>query len=104
MNASDVTYVPIQSGSLANSATSGTTYSDLSSSAPIVPSEGYLYINEGYYANSKVSLARLVPDDATITYASGAGYMLSGQSAYDSDGKLVVGSIPTYTGAYSVVA
>ena len=104
VNASDVTYVPIQSGSLANSATSQVTYTDLSSSAPIVPSEGYLYINEGYYANSKVSLARLVPDDATITYASGAGYMLDGQSAYDSDGKLVVGTIPTYTGAYSVVA
>lgn len=102
VNASDVTYVPIQSGSLANAATSGASYSDLSSTAPIIPSEGYLYINEGYYANTKVSLARLVPDDATITSATGAGYMLSGQSAYDSDGKLVVGSIPTYGGAYTV--
>lgn len=102
VTASAKTYVPITSGSLANSATSNVTYSDLSSSGPIVPSEGYLYINEGYYPNSKISLARLVPDDATITYASGAGYMLSGQSAYDSDGKLVVGTIPTYTGSYSI--
>lgn len=103
MNASATTYVPINAGSLANSATSGKTYSDLSSSGPIVPSEGYLYINEGYYADSKISLARLVPDDATITYATGAGYMLEGQSAYDKDAKLVVGTIPTYTGSYSVV-
>lgn len=102
MNASATTFVPIQSGSLANAATTGKTYSDLSSSGPIVPSEGYLYINEGYYADSKISLARLVPDDATITYASGAGYMLAGQSAYDKDAKLVVGTIPTYTGSYSI--
>lgn len=100
--ASGAYYVPITAGTLANTATSGTTYSDLSSSAPIIPSDGYLYINKGYYADSKISLARLVPDEATITYASGAGYMLSGQTAYDADGKLVTGTIPTYTGSYEI--
>lgn len=100
--ASDLTYVPIGAGSLANTPSQGVSYVDLSASGPIIQSDGYLHINEGYYANSKIALARLVPDDATITYASGAGYMLSGQSAYDNDGKLVVGTIPTYTGAYSV--
>lgn len=102
VNAAGATYIPINAGTLANSASSGTTYADLSSSAPVIPSDGYLYINEGYYADSKISLARLVPDDATITYASGAGYMLSGQSAYDKDGKLVVGTIPTYDGTYTI--
>ena len=102
VNAAGATYIPINSGTLANSASSGVTYNDLSSSAPIIPSDGYLYINEGYYADSKISLARLVPDEATITYASGAGYMLSGQTAYDKDGKLVTGTIPTYTGAYTI--
>ena len=102
VNAAGATYIPITAGSLANNASSGTTYADLSSTAPIIPSDGYLYINKGYYADSKISLARLVPDEATITYAKGAGYMLSGQSAYDSDGKLVVGNIPTYTGSYTI--
>lgn len=102
VNAAGATYIPITAGSLANNASSGVTYADLSSSAPVIPSEGYLYINKGYYADSKISLARLVPNDATITYATGAGYMLSGQSAYDSEGKLVVGTIQTYDGSYTI--
>lgn len=102
VSAADVAYIPIAKGSLSNAPESGVSYVDLSADGPIVPSEGYLHIKEGYYPNSKIALARMVPDDATITYASGAGYMLSGQSAYDSDGKLVVGTIPTYDGSYTV--
>ena len=105
VNGSGTTYVPIASGALGNAASSGkqaTDYSDISSTAPIIPSAGYLYINEGYYANSRVSLARLVPDEATITAATGADYMLNGQSAYDADGALVVGTIPTYNGSYTI--
>lgn len=100
--ASDVTYVPITSATFDNSATSGHTYTDISSTAPILISNDYLYINKGYTGDVKISLAKLVPDDATITASTGANYMLNGQSAYDSDGKLVVGSIPTYGGAYTV--
>lgn len=100
--ASDVTYVPITSATFDNSATSGHTYTDISSTAPILISNDYLYINKGYTNDVKISLAKLVPDDATITASTGANYMLNGQSAYDSDGKLVVGSIPTYGGAYTV--
>lgn len=105
VNASGTTYIPIAAGSLANEVASGkqaSSYTDLSSSGPIIPSSGYLYINEGYYADTKISLARLVPDDATITAATGAAYILSGQTAYDSDGALVTGTIPTYNGAYTV--
>lgn len=102
VNAAGTTYVPITAASFANAATSGQTYTDISSNAPILVSDDYLYINKGYTNNVKISLAQLVPDDATITAASGASYMLSGQSAYDSQGKLVVGSIPTYAGAYTV--
>lgn len=100
--ASDVTYVPITAATFGNAATSGHNYSDISSTAPILISEDYLYINKGYTDDVKISLAKLVPDDATITASTGANYMLNGQSAYDSDGKLVVGSIPTYGGAYTV--
>lgn len=103
-SASDVTYVPITAATFDNSASSGHTYTDISSSAPILISDDYLYINKGYTNDVKISLAKLVPDDATITASTGAAYMLNGQSAYDSAGKLVVGSIPTYGGAYTVVA
>lgn len=100
--ASDVTYVPITAATFDNSASNGHTYTDISSTAPILISDDYLYINKGYTNDVKISLAKLVPDDATITASTGAAYMLNGQSAYDSAGKLVVGSIPTYTGAYTV--
>ena len=102
VNAAGTTYVPITAASFANAATSGQTYTDISNTAPILVSDDYLYINKGYTDNVKISLAQLVPDDATITAATGAAYMLSGQSAYDSQGKLVVGSIPTYAGAYTI--
>jgi len=102
VNAAGTTYVPITAASFANAATSGQTYTDISSDAPILVSDDYLYINKGYTNNVKISLAQLVPDDATITAATGAAYMLSGQSAYDSQGKLVVGSIPTYGGSYTI--
>ena len=101
-DASDVTYVPITAATFDNSASSGHTYTDISSTAPILISDDYLYINKGYTNDVKISLAKLVPDDATITASTGAAYMLNGQSAYDSAGKLVVGSIPTYGGAYTV--
>jgi len=102
VNAAGTTYVPITAASFANAATNGQTYTDISSTAPILVSDDYLYINKGYTNNVKISLAQLVPDDATITAATGAAYMLSGQSAYDSQGKLVVGSIPTYSGSYTI--
>jgi len=102
VNAAGTTYVPITAASFANAATNGHTYEDISSTAPILVSDDYLYINKGYTNDVKISLAQLVPDDATITAATGAAYMLSGQSAYDSQGKLVVGSIPTYAGAYTI--
>lgn len=98
----DSRYVTIASASFANSATSGTTYSDISSTAPTLISNDYLYINEGYTGNVKISLAKLIPDNATITTSTGANYILSGQSAYDGEGNLIVGSITTYNGSYTI--
>lgn len=102
VNAAATTYIPITGASFGNAATSGHTYSDISSTAPVLISGDYLYINKGYVGDTKISLAQLVPDDATITASTGADYILASQSAYDSDGALVVGTIPTYTGAYTV--
>ena len=81
----------------ANTAAEGQEYTDISADAPILKSGDFLYINEGYTTNKKISLAKLVPDDATLTASTGAAYILSGQSAYDKDGKLIVGTIPNAT-------
>lgn len=98
--ASSVTYVPITQATFANTATSGTTYTDISSSAPVLISGDYLYINAGYTPASKISLAKLVPD------ASGdnapANYILSGYTAFDNNGVLIVGTMETYDGTYTI--
>lgn len=79
--------------SFANSASSGTTYLDISDTtgAPILASEGYLYINRGYTDNVRISLAKLIPDDANV---SASDQLRSGYAAYDSAGNLITGNIP----------
>ena len=100
--AADVAYIPIAGATFTNAAASGETYSDISSTAPILISGDYLYIKKGYTDSVKISLAQLVPDDATITASTGAQYLLQGQSGYTSAGELVVGTIPTYDGSYVI--
>ena len=99
--ASDVTYVPITAATFANTATTGTTYTDISSTAPVLVSGDYLYINAGYTPARKISLARLIPD-ATGANAT-ASYILNGYTAFNNDGALITGNIATYTGVYEVV-
>lgn len=83
----------------ANTATSGETYVDISNTteAPILVSEDYLYINKGYTDNLKISLAKLIPDDATITpyTVTSTNQILQGYAAYNSAGTLLSGTIPT---------
>lgn len=99
--ASSVTYIPLTTATFANAGTASVTYTDISSTAPVLISGDYLYINEGYTSNCKISLARLVPD-ASGTNAS-AEYILSGYTAFNNDGTLIIGSMQTYTGLYEVV-
>lgn len=86
----------------ANTATSGTTYVDLSptTAAPSLASGDYLYINPGWTDGVKISLAKLVPDGSNIHGHADA--ILSGYTAYDNDGALVTGTIQTYDGSYTV--
>lgn len=84
----------IPAAELKNSSTSGRTYTDLSTSAPILISGDYLYINEGYIKDSKISLARLVPDLEGYTMA-GSDQMLDGYTLYDINGNPVTGNIQT---------
>lgn len=99
-SASDTTYVPLAAATLNNTATSGVTYTDISSTGPILISGSYLFIDGGYIAPTKISLARLVPD------ASGdnapASYILEGYTAFDNNGALIVGTMQTYAGAYTI--
>ena len=89
-------------GSAPASGKTANSYVDISSttSAPVLVSGGYLYINSGYTDDLKISLAKLSPDGASA--ALSGDYILSGYSAYDNDGNLVSGSIETYEGAYTV--
>lgn len=77
---------------LSNKATTGITYTDTSSSAPVLVSGDYLYINGGYIANQKISLAQLVPDNATIS-SSTLNLLYKTQTAYDSSGTLLTGTM-----------
>lgn len=87
----------VPTGSLANEShkTSGVTYTTLT--APVLeadssnPPEYWLYINEGYYNASKISLGTLVPDHSTPDATSDK--LLTGYEAFDTAGHRIVGSM-----------
>ena len=83
-------------------ATSGKTYVDISNTtdAPELLTGDYLYIDAGYVDNLKISLAKLIPDSDVP--AASANYILSGYSAYDNDGDLLIGTIRKYDGSYTL--
>ncbi len=92
-----ITAGSIDAATFANTATSGVTYLDISNTtdSPMLISGDYLYINKGYTDNLKISLAKLVPDWASGTNVAGASQMLSGYKAYDKDGNVLTGEIPS---------
>lgn len=105
---SSSTYVNIKAATLANAGTRGTTYTDISSTGPILISNDYLYINAGYISATKISLARLVPDLEGLAQG-GAAQMRAGYSLYDKDGKVITGTMQDSTctvagGALSITA
>lgn len=57
-----------------------------------VPANGYLYLSEGWYPNTQISLAALIPDDSTLPNA-GSGHILKGYEAYDTNGNKLKGTI-----------
>lgn len=95
----NVTVATLASGSLANTATSGQTYTEVTSPA-ILTSDGYLYINKGYFANTKISLGTLIPDSDTADVVSNV--LRVGYEAFDTNGARIVGGLSTYDGTYSV--
>ena len=94
----------MNAATFANSSTAQTQYVDISETtdAPVLVSGGYLYINKGYTDDLKISLAKLVPDGASADLASDK--ILSGYAAYDNDGNLVAGNIPSKSSANVSIA
>lgn len=75
---------------LANTATAEVEYEE--KAAPVLTEDGFLFINEGYIKDTKISLATLVPDNANIT-SENADKVYNTVKAYDNDGKLIVGTM-----------
>lgn len=87
-------YYPIASAGLSNAATEGKTYT--TQQGPVLISGDYLYINKGYIDDTKISLADLVPDNATVSSESN-NLIYKTISAYDKDGNLVTGTMDDAT-------
>lgn len=84
-------YYTIDKVQMHNEAALGKTYEDIDATAPVLISGGYLYIDEGYIKNSKISLSHLVPDGSNVK--GKAEWIYQGYSAYDNDGNLVAGTM-----------
>ena len=83
-------YIPTGTISAGTSAKSGW----VTNTSAEVPANGYLYISAGFYPNTQISLATLIPDDKGI-FNAGTGHILENFEAYDTDGNKLVGTIKT---------
>ena len=81
-------YLPTGTISTGTSAKSGWT----TNTSAVVPANGYLYISAGFYPNTQISLATLIPDDSSLPNA-GNDKILHNYEAYDINGKKLVGTI-----------
>lgn len=83
-------YYTVKTATLANTGNEAATELD----TPVLTEDGYLFINEGYIKDTKISLAALIPDDATLAGTDGKSpLMYKSVSAYDKDGKLIAGTM-----------
>lgn len=98
-------YIPITSGAISAVAEdpdkdkSTPDYKENTTAA--ISSGGYLKIDAGWIPNTKISLATLIgdfsSDDSKVTPTIAATTMLSGYKAYDEQGNVLLGQIPTKT-------
>lgn len=88
-------YYPIEKVSFGNAPTTADKVYD-KIDGPVLVSGDYLYINEGYIKDTKISLADLVPDAATVV-AGDNKFIYKTVSVYDKDGALIAGSMQDAT-------
>ena len=86
-------YYPIDAATLANAGSEGKVYAE--QAGPVLVSGDYLYINKGYIGDTKISLADLVPNDATVKAGvdGNSNLIYKTVSVYDKDGALVAGTM-----------
>lgn len=87
-------YVPITAGALDNKATTDVTYTE--NTSVVIPSEGALYINEGYYPAIKITLDQML-DGSDDTAGIATADIRTGQVAYNVDGKKLTGTMGNAT-------
>ena len=69
----------------------------------IIPSGGWLKLTAGYYPNTRISLATLVPNEATIVVVSGKSkWIHPSYTAYDNNGALIAGDMDIYDGTVEI--
>lgn len=77
-------------------------YSEITNNVTVA-SGGYLKINAGYFSNSYITLATLVPDEANIVVVSGySKWIHPDYTAYDNDGALIAGNMDIYQGVIEI--
>ena len=98
----------VSAGSLSTGLTdkSSQGYNTLADSSVVIPTDengngGYLYLSAGYYSATQIGLGTLIPDNPTDDAVS--ANILSGYEAFNTAGKRLVGSIPTYDGTYTTL-
>ncbi len=96
----NVTVATIEAGTISTGTTAKTGWE--TNTTAVVPEQGYLYIGAGYYPNTQISLATLIPDNTDYPNVTVTDQILAGYEAYDTDGKRLVGTLATYDGTYSV--
>ena len=83
-----------QAGSFNNAPTTGVSYTENTADNTILPEEGYLYLNKGWFDDTKISLGHLIPDDVNYTNA-GTAQIRKGYEAYDTNGTKLIGTMAT---------
>lgn len=89
--------VTFSNAATANGDGTSQTYTDVTENAPVLVAGDYLYVNEGYTGNVKMSLAKLVPDGTTITTNTTSNLIYKTVTARNDDGKLVTGTMDDAT-------
>ena len=86
-------YYPIDAATLANAGTADKVYAE--EAGPVLISGDYLYINKGYIGDTKIPLADLVPNDATVKAGvdGNSNLIYKTVSVYDKDGALIAGTM-----------
>ena len=86
-------YYSIEGATLANAATADKVYTE--EAGPVLVSGDYLYINKGYIGDTKIPLADLVPNEATVVAGvdGNSNLIYKTVSVYDKDGALIAGTM-----------